>query len=151
MKKAFLSLVLVPAVLVGCASSDHKYMPQTSTESNQPAGKILVFRTSSLQASLAKAYVGFEEGYFSKLDENQYLQFEIDPGFHTFKARAHGSIASESEIKVMPGEMLCIEARPNYEELEWLAIPFINALIPSFVLKETTCPSPDALSKLTAI
>ncbi len=155
MKKLMLSIALLPTVLFGCASADKHHFPVANavakTQAEPAFGNVLIYRTQNLQGSLAKAYIGSEHGYFSKLGTNQYLQFSIDPGFHTFKARAHGSVASTSTIKVMPGETLCIEARPNHEEMEWLAVPFVNALIPSFVLKETTCPSPADLTALSAV
>ncbi|MDO6563725.1 hypothetical protein Q4488_10040 [Amphritea sp. 1_MG-2023] len=151
MKRLGISVIALTITLVGCASSNPKYLPQFKSANEQAAGEVVIYRTDSLQAKLANAYVGVEEGYFSELGENQYMVFKVDPGFHLFKTRAHGSVASQSHIKVGAGESLCIEARPNYEEMEWLVIPFVNALIPSFVLEETPCPSAEVLKALSKV
>lgn len=151
MKRGFLLCALLSVGLIGCANSNPKHMPQANLVDASEAGKVLIYRHASLQAALAKAYVGVESGYFSKLDENQYVEFEVDPGFHLFKTRAHGSVSSQSHIKVTAGELVCLEARPNYEEMEWLAVPFLNALVPSFVLEETACLRADELRNLTLV
>ena len=125
--------------------------PQLSNAADLKPATVLVYRTHSLQATLADAFIGVEEGYFTKLSEDQFTRFELDPGFHLFRTGARGSVSSQTHIKVNPGETLCIESRPNYEELEWLMVPFLNALIPSFVLEETPCPTEETLKQLTAI
>lgn len=149
MKKMILPLVLLLASLTGCASTDKTNTPRFSLQTGQ-AGKVFIYRKQSLQASLADAYLGTEEnGYFSKLDENQYIELSVNPGFHTFTAGTHGSVGSKYTVKVTQGENVCVEARPNHEELEWLVIPFVNAFVPSFVLEETECPSMAELAMLT--
>ncbi len=147
MKKLLLS-TLIMGTLVGCASANPQKRPQVSANEQASVGTVLMYRTNSLQAKLADAYVGLGEDYFVQLDENQYTEFKLGAGFHRFSAKAHGSVASKNNIKVSQGEKVCIQVQPNHEELEWLVVPFLNAMIPSFVLKETPCPN---LDNLTAI
>ncbi len=147
MKKLLLT-TLIAATLVGCASANPNKKPQVSAHSAQPIGTVLMYRTNSMQAKLADAYIGLGKDYFAQLDENQYTEFKLGTGFHEFRARAHGSVSSKANIKVSQGEKVCIQVQPNHEELEWLVVPFVNAMIPSFVLKETPCPS---LEQLTAV
>ena len=149
MKKIRLSLMLLLAALTGCASVNQANIQTVDLQAEQ-AGNVLIYRKESLQASLANAYLGTEgKGYFSSLDENQYIEFSVEPGFHTFTAKAHGSVRSKFTVKVTQGENVCVEARPNHEDLAWLAVPFVNAFIPSFVLVETPCPSAKELAKLS--
>ena len=147
MKALTLSIAISTLVLAGCATSNTSHVPQLTETSPAEAGHVTIYRQHSLQAKLAKAYVGTADGYFAQLDEDQHVTFDIEPGFHVLKARAHGSVSSQSHFKVNPGESLCIEARPNHEEMEWLAVPFLNALIPSFVLEETPCPEPTQMGE----
>ena len=149
MKKFFTLLLLLPIALAGCASSNLDRTPTASVADTNP-GEVVIYRNTNVQAGLARAYIGTDEGYFVQLEQNQYTRFEIDPGFHQFKVRAHGSVSSQRDINVNPGETLCIEARPNYEDAEWLIVPFVNALLPSFVLEETRCPSLDNYSSAKA-
>ena len=151
MRKKYLLALLAPLSLSACVTASPDNMPMVTEIADQPVGNVLFFRGHSLQAKLADAYIGAEEGYFAQLDEDQYTRIELDSGFHLFKAKARGSVASESHIKVSPGETVCIEARPNYEELEWLAVPFLNALIPSFVLEESPCPEETKLAEFTQV
>lgn len=146
--KKLLTITLITATLVGCASANPQKKPQVDVKANQQFGTVLMYRTNSLQAKLADAYIGLGDDYFAQLDENQYTEFRLGAGFHEFRAKAHGSVSSKASFKINNGEKVCIQVQPNHEELEWLVIPFVNALIPSFVMKETKCPSLQRLSKI---
>ena len=147
MKKLITILLLLPIALAGCVSSSTANLPVAGQASNGQAGRVVIYRSESLQAGLAKAYIGINDGYFTQLAQNEFLTISVDPGFHQFKARAQGSVASKHQIKINPGETVCVAAKPNHEELEWLAVPFVNALVPSFVLEETQCPELTAYSQ----
>lgn len=147
MKKLLLT-TLITATLVGCASANPQNKPQVDASHHQSFGTVLMYRTNSLQAKLADAYIGIGEDYFAQLDENQYTEFNLNTGFHEFRAKAHGSVSAKANFKINAGEKVCIQVQPNHEELEWLVLPFVNAMIPSFVMKETACPSLQHLSKV---
>lgn len=145
--KQLLILSVLASTFVACASANPQKKPQVNAN-NQAYGTVLMYRTNSLQAKLADAYIGIGEDYFAQLDENQYTQFKLIAGFHEFRAKGHGSVSSKSNINIEKGETVCIQVQPNHDELEWLLVPFINAMIPSFVLKETVCPSLQLLNKV---
>lgn len=152
MKKTIILSVLVITGLAACVAADpDNYAAIEANASRGPSGKIMFYRGSNLQATLAGAYLGTTDGYFLSLDENQYSTLTVPAGFHEFKVRAQGSVAFEKQVKVNAGETVCVEARPNVEELEWLLLPFINAFIPSFVLQETACPGSAVLGGLVEI
>ncbi|MEJ8569413.1 hypothetical protein [Elongatibacter sediminis] len=148
MKNFPFSVLLVSSLLTACVSAN----PEKAPHGGGPgSGSVVFYRTHSLQATLADAYIGTGDDYFLQLDEDEYTRVEVKGGFHQFRARAQGSVSSDTRVKVNPGETVCVEARPNYEELEWLAVPFVNAFIPSFVLEETPCPSAEEMSRWTRV
>lgn len=123
-----------------CASTNPRALNEISAapEDLHPA-KLIVYREKSVQAGLADVYIGTDDGYFVQLGANQYAEVELRSGFYEFKAKAQGSVPSTTTIRLNPDETVCIKARPNHEELHLLAIPFVNALVPSFVMEETAC------------
>jgi len=137
--------------LAACVSADPDNYNAINPSPSEERGTIVFYRGHSPQASLANAYLGTDKGYFLELDEDQYVSIDVPAGFTEYKVRAQGSVAFKSQIKVNAGETVCVETRPNYEELEWLVVPFINALVPSFVLEETACPSAETLGELASI
>jgi hypothetical protein len=152
MKKPIILALLTCASLAACISAEPDNSPAINPEvSLSQSGSIVFFRGHSLQASLANAWLGSNDGYFLGLDEDQYVRIDVETGFHEFKVRAQGSVAFKSAIKVNAAETVCVEVRPNHEELEWLLVPVVNALIPSFTLRETVCPGPADLGELAAI
>lgn len=148
MTNKLILIVLLSAGLTACVSSNPNFTPKPQSEL---AGTILLYRTHSLQATLANAFIGTEDGYFIELNEDQYTTFQIDSGFHKFKAKAHASAASKKDIKIGAGETVCIQARPNLEDLEWQIVPIVGQFFPTFVLEETECPSNEELQKLTQV
>ena len=151
MRKPLILSLLAGAGLAACVSVDPENHEAMNTAAALPEnGSILFYREHSPQARLADAYLGNGAGYFVSLGEDQFSRISVPAGFHAFKVRAQGSVAFNAEFKVNAGETVCVETRPNHEELEWLVVPFLNALIPSFVLEETACPSAAALDKLAA-
>ncbi len=152
MKKPILLTLLTAGSLAACVAADpDNYSAIRADAAEGPSGSIMFYRGSNLQAALADAYLGTADGYFISLDESQYTTLEVPAGFHEFRVRAQGSVAFTKKIKVNAGETVCVETRPNVEELEWLLVPFVNALIPSFVIDETLCPSTAELASLAAI
>lgn len=151
MIKAIALSLLAGAGLVGCVSADYDNYTALGGAEAVESGTVLFYRGHSPQAKLADAYLGAGKGYFLSLDEDQYASVEVPVGFNEFKVRAQGSVAFKTQIKVNVGETVCVETRPNHEELEWLVLPFVNALIPSFVLEETPCPNTAAFDELAAI
>ncbi len=124
---------------------------QTTEVRSDQGSHMLIFRQSSLQASLADVRLAEDDHYFSALGQNEYTQFAVEPGFKTFRAKAVGSVSSKMNISVAENETVCVEARPNHEDLYLLVIPFLNALVPSFKLVEVACPSETELAALTQI
>lgn len=152
MTKTMISVLLTAISLVACVAADPDNYNAIQVDAGEgPSGKVLFYRGNNLQASLADAYLGTEQGYFLRLDQQQYSTLEVPAGFHEFKVRAQGSVAYSREIKVNADETVCIETRPNFEELEWLVVPFVNALIPSFVIEETACPGEAMLGELASV
>lgn len=152
MKKTMILNLLAAASLAACVAADpDNYAAIKADAAEGPSGRIMFYRGNNLQATLADAYLGTEDGYFLSLDEDQYTTLEVPAGFHEFRVRAQGSVAFKRAIKVNAGETVCVETRPNFEELEWLMVPFVNAFVPSFVIDETACPSAAALAELAAI
>lgn len=150
MKRIYI-LALLPLLATACASITPDSQPQVSATSKTSQGELLFFRRHSLQAKLANAFIGTPNGYFIQLGENQYYGLAVNSGWQNYKVKAHGSLASSLGVNVRPGERICIEARPNHEGLPLLFIPYLNALEPSFVLKETGCPSAAEMSALNKV
>ncbi|MGV6815687.1 MAG: hypothetical protein ACWA44_00275 [Thiotrichales bacterium] len=148
MKKLITIAALTVSILGGCSTLT------PNVELTDQAGdnaSVLVYRQSSPQAALAKAMLGTDQAYIAELAQDEYIQLNVASGFHTFKTKANGSPASSINVSLSQGEKLCLEARPNHEELAVLLVPFVNALVPSFVLKTMPCPTEQQLSLLQPV
>ncbi len=152
MKPLTLPVLFCCALLAtGCASTNPQALNDIApaAEDAHPA-KLVVYREKSTQAGLADVYIGTDDGYFVQLEANQYAEVDLRSGFYKFKAKARGSVPSIATVKLNPDESVCMKARPNYEELHLLVIPFVNALVPSFVLEETECVDLDGFQRRIA-
>lgn len=141
MKQLRFALVLCGALLTtACASVSPQALRhiEPSADDDQSA-RLVVYRQDEIQGGLSDVFVGTDDGYFMRLGRNEYAEVTLRSGFHELKAKAKGSVPSNATLKLNPSETVCIEARPNREELHLLVIPFVNALVPSFVLEETEC------------
>ncbi|MAC33693.1 MAG: hypothetical protein CME38_08835 [Haliea sp.] len=148
MKSNTLMLLVMAAVLSACASTQPNV---TLSHADREHANLLIFRQNSAQATLADAYIARGDEYFAKLGENQYTVVQVDAGLHEFRAKAHASVSFKTQLSLQPEETVCLEARPNHENLHLLVIPFLNALVPSFILEETGCPSSSRLETMVAV
>ncbi len=142
---------LIPGALListlGACAAVNSSEPMTGE--GEKNAEVLFFRQSSLQAKLADAYLGSDGGdYFTQLGEKEYTRYRVTSGWHQFAVKAQGSVSSSQNIQFHAGKTTCVEVRPNTEDAEWLAVPFLNALIPSFKLESVPCPSLAQLSKV---
>ncbi|WP_428033150.1 hypothetical protein [Amphritea sp.] len=145
MMKLILGTLLV-STLGACAGVNSSEPMAGEGEKN---AEVLFFRQASLQAKLADAYLGSGGGdYFTQLGEKEYTRYPMTSGWHEFAVKAQGSVSSSQNIEFHAGKTTCVEVRPNTEDVEWLAVPFLNVLIPSFKLDSVPCPS---LAKLTQV
>lgn len=136
--------------LAACVSAKQENYAAFSDTIVGDSGTIMFYREDSAQAKFAHAYLGTRQGYFLALDERQYASISVPAGFNELKVKAQGSRAFAALINVNAGETVCIRTRPNHEDLEWLVVPFLNALIPSFVMEETPCPNVTAMANVSS-
>ncbi len=153
MKPFCLSLTLCGALLAtGCVSTSPQAMRDIAPRAGEAdAATLVVYREKSAQAALADVYIGTDDGYFIRLGDDEYAEVDLRSGFYELKAKAKGSVPSEATVKLNPEETVCMRARPNHEELHLLVIPFVNALVPSFVLEETECVDLDRFERQVAV
>ncbi|MBT00123.1 MAG: hypothetical protein CMI01_15790 [Oceanospirillaceae bacterium] len=145
MMKPILCTLLI-STLGACASVNSS---EPIAGEGKKDAEVLFFRQSSLQAKLADAYLGTGGGdYFLQLGEKEYARYPVTSGWYEFVVKAHGSVSSSQNIEFHAGKTTCVEVRPNTEDVEWLAVPFLNALIPSFKLESVPCVS---LAELTQV
>ncbi len=144
-----LFIAALTSVLGACVSVNSTEPSASLEQSNTPGAELLLYRTSSLQAKLADAYVGDVDGdYFVQLGEQEYATYSMPAGWADFKVKAKGSVAAEQKLHLIEGQTTCVEVQPNQEDVEWLFVPFLNALVPSFLLKATPCPVLSELDKV---
>ncbi|WP_339676512.1 hypothetical protein [uncultured Zhongshania sp.] len=136
-------LILSLVALSGCTTLSKDYV--LVTEGNDTS-QLLVYRESSYQAGAVSLYVGEGDKYFLKLRNDQYSVIEINSGNHILQAKADASPASILEITLPPGETKCVASKPNQEMLGAVMIPIIANMVPSFLLEEKACPTPEILA-----
>jgi hypothetical protein len=140
----FILILILCNSLAACVSVNSS--EQVLLNEQEQSISVLVYRKSAMLAMFADVYVGDDSGYFTQLGRNEYTRIERPLGWQQLKARAQGGVASEQEFDFRKGETICLEARPNHEDVAALMVPFVNALVPSFVLKQTSCPDLEGLT-----
>lgn len=145
MSRLILILILCNS-LAACVSVNSS--EQVVLNEDEQTVPVLIYRQTAMLAMFADVYIGDDSGYFLHLGRNEYARVVRPVGWQQLKARAQGSVASEKDFEFQAGETICLEARPNREELATLLVPFVNALVPSFVLRQTACPDLEGLTQV---
>jgi|GEM_PF-1773808 len=143
-----LLLIAICLLSLGCASVTAD-IPNAQADERQ--AKLLIYRSSALQASLADAYIGTKDGYFTQLGQDQYIELSLAAGMHELKVKAQGSVAAKQSIQLGANEQTCLVVRPNSEDLFLVVIPFLNALVPSFVMAPAACPDAKVMQSMTPV
>ncbi|HIG62451.1 MAG TPA: hypothetical protein EYQ22_16330 [Gammaproteobacteria bacterium] len=136
-------LVMVIAIfLSGCTtlSKNVQLVSEGTTQS-----EIVIYRASAFQAGAVSMYLGEKNRYFIELQNNQYAKFMIDSGNHLFQAKANASPASELYLETKPNVKYCLTVEPNPDMLGAVIIPLIANMVPTFIVKDTSCPGDEFL------
>jgi hypothetical protein len=131
-------MIVVAIFLSGCTTlSKNVQLVSASTTQSE----IVIYRASAFQAGAVSMYLGGKNLYFIELQNNQYDKFMIDSGNHLFRAKANASPASQLYLEMKPNVKYCLAVEPNPDRLGAVIIPLIANMVPTFIGKNTSCPS----------
>ncbi|MFC3202362.1 hypothetical protein ACFOEW_11090 [Alteromonas oceani] len=130
-----LSLLLLMStltgLLAGCVSKSA--MPVITDDK---AATVTIYRSDELQGSLTDVYIGWDDEYFISLAPQQHTQLLVNPGFKTFKIRAHADWSNELALDLTPQQEVCLIAEVNPQNVVGL-----NWVVSGYRLRQLPCES----------
>ena len=124
-------LIMLAGILTGCV---HKSALPSSTQ--EQAATVTIYRTGELQGSLTDVYIGWNDEYFISLAPQQHTQLLVNPGFKTFKIRAHADWSNELALDLTPQQEICLIAEVNPQNVVGL-----NWVVSGYRLRQLPCDS----------
>ncbi|GGF55063.1 hypothetical protein [Alteromonas lipolytica] len=122
-------LALVSGITTGCVSKS--VLPKAATDT---AASITIYRSDELQGSLTDVYIGWDDNYFVSLAPKQFTNINIEPGFKTFKIRAHADWSNELSLDIQPKQRLCLMAEVNPQN-----VAGVNWVVSGYRLRQLPC------------
>lgn len=122
-------VTLITTVTAGCVSKSslpHTHSPDAAT--------VTLYRSGELQGSLTDVYIGWGDDYFISLSPEERTQFTIEPGFKTFKIRAHADWSNELTVNLAPHQSVCLIAEVNPQNVVGL-----NWVVSGYRLRQLAC------------
>ena len=133
MSIARVAAITLTAILAsGCVS---KSSLPAITETND-AATVTIYRSDELQGSLTDVYIGWDNEYFISLAPQQHTQLLVNPGFKTFKIRAHADWSNELALDLTPQQEICLIAEVNPQNVVEL-----NWVVSGYRLRQLPCES----------
>jgi len=151
-KNKIYSLTLVSVFLISCAKVDQNIKLTTPSSEHST---LLIYREKNKFIGIgASPFLGTDVGYFTQLENGQYIELPIDSGSQTLLSKSDAVIAQPNEITLQlePNKKHCVKATYNFNiGINVGATVSAGSQYKGFGLQEIECPSPDILNKLTKI
>ncbi|MDG6097212.1 hypothetical protein EXU34_07130 [Alteromonas sp. ZYF713] len=126
------AIALITVLASGCVSKSS--LPAITQTDN--AATVTIYRSDELQGSLTDVYIGWDDEYFISLAPQQHTQLFVEPGFKTFKIRAHADWSNELTLDLSPQQELCLIAEVNPQNVAGL-----NWVVSGYRLRQLPCES----------
>ncbi|MBR9794197.1 MAG: hypothetical protein GYB58_20880 [Gammaproteobacteria bacterium] len=126
------AIALITILASGCVSKSS--LPAITQTDD--AAIVTIYRSDELQGSLTDVYIGWDDEYFISLAPQQQTQFLVEPGFKTFKIRAHADWSNELALDLSPQQEFCLIAEVNPQNVAGL-----NWVVSGYRLRQLPCES----------